>query len=152
MTAIFADFIEVVVLAARTDALLDARRALVAAHFVALKHFLKLIHARIREQQRRVVSRDNRRTRHDFMIQTFKICEKFLSQFVRFHVNSPLIWPDSVQTRHEAARLLAQIARIFILFYGGRGYWRRERRAGRTSRHAANTPCAARLCLRHTAR
>ena len=43
------------------------------------------------------------------------------------------------------------MARSFILFYGVRGYWRRERRAGRTSRHAANTPCAARLCLRHTA-
>ena len=56
-----ADVLEVVVLAARAHAALAARGALVAALVLAEEHVLELDHAGIREQQRRVVARHERR-------------------------------------------------------------------------------------------
>ena len=85
VSPVLADFVEVVVLATRANALLHARGALVTAHLVAQKHFLKLVHPRIGKQQRRVVSRNHRRTRHYLVRVTRKKAQKFLSQCIGIH-------------------------------------------------------------------
>src|SRR3546814_11090864 len=60
-----ADLVEVVVLAAGTQAALDVGRAHVAALLRAKEHVLELDHARVGEQQGRVVAGDQRRGRPD---------------------------------------------------------------------------------------
>ncbi len=60
-----ADVLQVVVLAAGAHAALRRRRALVAALVDAQEHVLELDHAGIDEQQRRIVARHERRTRHE---------------------------------------------------------------------------------------
>src|SRR6266704_5888807 len=59
-----ADVFEVVVLAARAHAFLCGGRAGVIAFFEAQEHVLELVHPRIREQQRRVAMRHERRAAH----------------------------------------------------------------------------------------
>src|SRR5205823_625920 len=58
------DVIEVVVLAADAHHLLRRRRARVVAPLAAEEHVLELVHAGVREEQRRIVSRDERRAGH----------------------------------------------------------------------------------------
>ena len=60
-----ADLVEVVVLAAGAQAALHIGRAHVAALLGAQEHVLELDHARVGEQQGRVVARHQRRGRHD---------------------------------------------------------------------------------------
>src|SRR6185295_16845490 len=62
-----AHLLQVVVLAAGADALLAGDGPLIIAAFQPLKHTLELHHARVREQQRRVVGRHKRRAGHLLM-------------------------------------------------------------------------------------
>src|SRR5207302_5333871 len=59
-----ADVLEIVVLAARADALLAGGRAHVVAPFLTEEHGLELHHARVREEEGRVGSGDERRRPH----------------------------------------------------------------------------------------
>jgi hypothetical protein len=59
------DVVEVVVLAAHAHALLRRRRARVVALLAAEEDVLELVHPRVREEQRRVVARHERRARDD---------------------------------------------------------------------------------------
>jgi hypothetical protein len=59
------DVVEIVVLAAHAHALLRCRGACVRALFLAKEGILELIHARVGEEQRRVIMRHERRARHD---------------------------------------------------------------------------------------
>src|SRR6185369_11687156 len=63
-----ADLVEVVVLAAGAHALLRGRRTLVAAGLRAGEHVLELVHAGVREEQRRVVLRNERARRDDLVV------------------------------------------------------------------------------------
>jgi hypothetical protein len=60
--------VEVVVLAADAHALLRGGRTRVAAPLAAKEHVLELVHPGVREQQRRVLVRDERRTRDDLVL------------------------------------------------------------------------------------
>ena len=62
---VLAHVVEVVVLAAGPDALLRIDRALVRPRARAEEHVLELVHARVGEQQRRVVVRHDGAGRHD---------------------------------------------------------------------------------------
>src|SRR3546814_15446798 len=64
-TTLFRSLVEVVVLAAGTQAALDVGRAHVAALLGAQEYVLELDHARVGEQQGRVVAGDQRRGRYD---------------------------------------------------------------------------------------
>src|SRR5262249_25790688 len=59
------DVVEIVVLAADAHALLRRRRAAVLALFASKKDILELVHPGVREEQRRVVGRHERRARYD---------------------------------------------------------------------------------------
>src|SRR4029077_2604047 len=75
-----ADVLEVVVLAARADAALRARRARDRALLAPEEYVLELHHAGIREQQRRVVARNERRARHDLVAVLREIVEERLAE------------------------------------------------------------------------
>jgi len=56
-----ADLLEVIMLAARADTFLGSRGARIIALFAAQENILELVHARVREEQRGVMGRDERR-------------------------------------------------------------------------------------------
>src|SRR4029077_9199770 len=64
MTIGESDVFEIVVLAARTHALLRSRRPRVVALFEAKENVLELVHSGIGKKQRRIVRRDQRRGVH----------------------------------------------------------------------------------------
>ena len=88
MPARVADVIEIVVFTARTHALLRRGGARVVAPFEAGKDVLELIHARVGEQQRRVVGWNQRRTANNFVAMRREVIEKLLADFVPCHVSS----------------------------------------------------------------
>ena len=65
VVGVHAHFFQVIVLARYADALLRVGRALVVAPAGAQEHILELVHARIREQQGRVILREYRATGDD---------------------------------------------------------------------------------------
>ena len=71
-----ADVFQVVVLAAGAYATLRRHRAGVRTLVLAGEHILELHHARVGEQQGRVVMRHQRRRRHDFMLVRREIAEE----------------------------------------------------------------------------
>src|ERR1700751_785447 len=76
-----ADILEIVVFAARPHTLLRGCRTRVVALFEPKKHVLELIHPRVRKQQSRIISRDERR-RVPFLVPLLhKEVEKFLADF-----------------------------------------------------------------------
>ncbi len=77
--------IEVVVLAASTQAALHIGRAHVRQFFAAEKHVLELHHARVGEQQGRVAGRHQRAGRHDGVILGAEIVEKGRADISSFH-------------------------------------------------------------------
>ena len=68
-----ADILEIVVLAAGANALLARDRAFVVPLILAEEHALELDHSRVREQERRVVLRNEGRTRHHLVALPGKI-------------------------------------------------------------------------------
>ena len=76
-----ADIFQVVVLAARAHALLRSRSARVIALLQPKEDVLELVHARIGEEQRRVVGRHQRRRVHFAVSLLNKEVEKFAADF-----------------------------------------------------------------------
>ena len=78
VTAGVADVLQIIVLAARADTFLRSGGAGVVAVFESEEDFLELVHARVGEQQRRVVRREQRRTADNAMAMSLKEIEKAL--------------------------------------------------------------------------
>ena len=74
--------LEIVVLAARPHALLARHGALVVPLLIAEKDAFELHHARVREQERRVVPRNEGRARHHLVPPLGEVIQKKFSQFV----------------------------------------------------------------------
>src|SRR5579864_9132296 len=85
VAARIADVFQVVVLAARAHTLLRCSRALVIALLLAQENFLKLVHAGVGEQQRRIVGRHQRRAGHEAVPAGTEKVEKPLPDFVACH-------------------------------------------------------------------
>ncbi len=81
-----ADLLEVVVLAARAHALLGSRGARVVALLAPQENVLELVHARVREEQRRVIRGDKRRGRQDAVAARFEEFQESGSNLVGFHI------------------------------------------------------------------
>src|SRR5689334_4077253 len=81
----FPDFVEIVMLAARTNTLLRRRSAHILALLRAQKRVFKLIHARVSEQQRRIVGGQKRRRTHTRVSLFLKILQKSFANFVTSH-------------------------------------------------------------------
>ncbi len=77
-----AHILEIVVLATRTHAALAARRTHVAAFLLAQEHVLELHHARIGEEQRRIVARHERARGHDRVGLLAEVLQEQASQVV----------------------------------------------------------------------
>ena len=87
--------IEIVVLAAGTQATLDVGRPDVARLFTAEEHILERDHARVGEQQRRVVRRHQRCRRHDGVVLGAEEVEEGRTDLGGFHERS---WRGSCET------------------------------------------------------
>ncbi len=79
MTSRVADILQVVVFAARAHTALSGRGAAVVALLPAEKNILELHHAGIREQQRRIAARHQRRAGHYAMAVLGEIIEEQFS-------------------------------------------------------------------------
>ena len=79
------DVVEVVVLAAHPHALLRGRRSLVVPPFASEEQVFELVHPGVREQQRRVVVRHERRTGHDPVPLSGEEIKERLTNFTRAH-------------------------------------------------------------------
>src|SRR5476651_356260 len=79
------DVVEVVVLAADAHHLLRGRGAGVVALFPPEEQVLELVHAGVREEQRRVVSRDERRAGHDAVAVLLEVLQEGRADLVRGH-------------------------------------------------------------------
>ena len=82
-----ADILQVVVLATRAHAALRAYGAHIGPLVLAEKYFLELHHARIGEQQRRIVGGNEGARRHDRMAVRLEEFKKLLSYFATFHID-----------------------------------------------------------------
>ncbi|TLD46759.1 MAG: hypothetical protein FAZ92_00935 [Accumulibacter sp.] len=80
-----ADVLEVVVLAAGTDALLRGRRAQVGPLVETEEDVLELVHAGVGEQQRRIVVRHERTRGNDLVAFGFEEPEELLADFSTLH-------------------------------------------------------------------
>ncbi len=80
-----ADVVQVVVLAAGADALLRRRGARVGTLVEAEEHVLELVHAGVREQQRRIVARHHRRRGDDGVALRFEELQEGRTDFCGFH-------------------------------------------------------------------
>jgi hypothetical protein len=80
-----ADFVEVVVLAAGAQTFLRRAGAHVIALLVPEKHVFELIHARVGEQQRRIVGGQKGRRAHTRVAVPFEILKEFFANFVSSH-------------------------------------------------------------------
>ena len=101
-----ADVLEIVVLAAGSDAALARRRARIRALFLAGEHVLELHHAGIGEQQGRVVARHQRRRRDNGMALTMEVFQEAGAEFVAGHG----------QTMHEKTRMVPRKASSSLEF------------------------------------
>src|SRR5882762_2755758 len=77
-----ADVLQVVVLAAGTDAFLRRGGARVVARLAAEEDVLELVHAGVREEQRRVAGRDEGRARHATMALRLEVLEELLADLI----------------------------------------------------------------------
>ncbi len=83
-----ADIFQVVVFSAGADTFLASGGALVVALFEAKEDVLELIHARVGEEQRGIVVRDERRAAHHAMSALFEIFQKCFADFVASPVSA----------------------------------------------------------------
>ena len=79
------DVLEIIVLAARANAALRGGRPRIGAFVLAEERVLELHHARIDEQQRRVVVRHQRARSHDSVAIGLEILEETRADFGAFH-------------------------------------------------------------------
>src|SRR5688572_11481443 len=100
MPARVADVLEVVVFAPGTYAFLRGGRTRVVALLHPEKHVLELVHARVGEQQRRIVRRNQRGAANRSMPARGKVVEELLAYLVACH------WglPSFSHTGHEIGR------------------------------------------------
>lgn len=85
------DIVEVVVLATGANALLRRRCRGIRAALKTGENVLELHHARIGEHQRRVVTRNQRTGRHDFVPVLLEVVEKRRPNFIHTaHAHTPL--------------------------------------------------------------
>ena len=82
--------VEIVVLAARPHALLRRYRARIVPRFLPREHRLELHHARVGEQQRRIVAGHQRRRRHLLVSSLAKVVEKPSADLVDAGHSMPL--------------------------------------------------------------
>ena len=80
-----ADVLQIVVLAARAHAALGRGRAHVGPLLLAQEHVLELHHARVREEERRVVAGNERARGHDRVPLAFEILQELGSDLTAFH-------------------------------------------------------------------
>ena len=85
-----ADLLEIIMLAARANTFLGSRGARIIALFAAQENILELVHARVREEQRRIVGRDERRRGQHAVAASLKKLQKTGSYLARFHLNCKL--------------------------------------------------------------
>ena len=97
------DVLEIVVLAARADALLAGGRAHIVALFLAEEHALELHHAGVGEEQRLVADRHERRRRHARVPVALEIFEKSFAELGARH-GSVIVpsgsWPTPRRSPH----------------------------------------------------
>ncbi len=92
MAASVADVIEIVMLATGAHAFLRRCGARVIAFFLAQENVLELVHSRVGEQQRRIVSGHQRRASDDAMTAGSKIVQEFLTNVGPCHECVLLFW------------------------------------------------------------
>src|SRR3954468_2471427 len=80
-----ADVLEIVVLAARAQAALRGGRALIGTRLLPEEHVLELNHARVDEQERRIVRRHERARGHDAVALGTEILEEARADLAGFH-------------------------------------------------------------------
>ena len=85
MVVVAAHDVEVVVLTGHTEALLAVAYALPTLRIVAKEDGLELVHARVREHERRVVMRNHRRRTHKEMALGFEELDKGFAHLRRSH-------------------------------------------------------------------
>src|SRR5206468_1303743 len=90
MPRCLADFVEIVVLAAGAQTFLRRCGAHIFAFFQAEERILKLIHAGVGEQQRRIVGRQKRRGTHTSMPVPLEVLQKSFANLVARHKKSSL--------------------------------------------------------------
>ena len=86
MAAGVADVVEIVMFAARADALLRGGGAGIIALFLAGEDLFELVHAGVGEEQRRIVGRDQRRAANDAMAIGREEVEERLADLIPCHV------------------------------------------------------------------
>ena len=97
-------------LATRTHTFLSRHRPLIRALFNTQKGFLKLVHARIGEQQRGVVYRDQRARRDSRVTLRLKIAQEGFANIGSVHA----VFSDSLACRRRG-RYLGKLCGEFIL-------------------------------------
>src|SRR5262249_49796891 len=98
-----ADVVEIVVLAARADTLLRARRPLVVSLLPSGEDVLELVHPGVGEEQRRVFGGNERGRGHTAVAPLFEIPKESLPNFRRLHQSlssSPTPPPPPTPTPH----------------------------------------------------
>ena len=85
MAASSPHLLQVVVFAARAHALLRGAGARVVSLLLPQENIFELVHSGVREKQRRVVLRNQRRGGNHTMAPVFKEFQKFCANLVRFH-------------------------------------------------------------------
>src|SRR5262245_8339180 len=106
------DGIEVVVFPTHAHALLGTRRAVVIAPLFAQEHVLELVHPGVREEQRRVIGRDERRGGDDAVPVACEVVEEALSNLVAGHGTRDCTW-SAVGCRQPEGSL-APIVPVFL--------------------------------------
>jgi hypothetical protein len=85
-----ADVFQIVVLAAGAQRLLRRRRPRVRPRLASGEHILELDHARVDEQQRRIVGRHQARCAHDGMAVVFEELQELVADLCAFHCGMAL--------------------------------------------------------------
>ena len=81
----FTDFIEIIMLAAGSQAFLRRDGPRIVAFFIPEENVFELVHTSVNEQEGRIVRRQERRRMNGLMALLLKIIEKFLTDLASFH-------------------------------------------------------------------
>src|SRR6185369_2168970 len=96
-----ADILEIIVLAARPDAFLGRCRPDIVAPLLAEEDAFELHHARIGEEQRRVLTRDEGGGAHDRMAVLLEVLEKTASEIITRHHERIILIRILIRPRHR---------------------------------------------------
>ena len=103
MTSGVADVVEVVVLAARADALLRGRGAGIGTLVETEEDVLELVHPGVREEKRRVVARHHRARVDDRVPLALVKLKEGASNVCNFHEIDPLVWTRPAKSEERAS-------------------------------------------------